>query len=212
MKKIYAQYGCGHAAHNEWINFDASPTLQLQLLPFVGLFIRPLLNTTFPKGVQYGNIIKGLPMEENSCDGLFCSHVLEHLSLDDFRKALKNSYKVLKPGGVFRLIVPDLEFAAKEYMEGLKNNDPQASIKFLGENTLVGTQNRPNTFKGKISSLFGNSNHLWMWDTVSLKNELTEAGFSNIRQCFFHDSEDEMFSKVETESRYENAIAFECQK
>ena len=70
------------------------------------------MNTSFPSNVKYGDIIKGLPVEDNSCDGLYCSHTLEHLSLQDFRIALKNSYKILKKGGIFRVILPDIKHIA----------------------------------------------------------------------------------------------------
>ena len=91
MTKIYVQYGCGLSAPKEWTNFDVSPTLRIQKTPLLGTILKSKLNTTFPSNVLYGDIIKGLPIDENSCDGLYCSHTLEHLSLQDFRKALINS-------------------------------------------------------------------------------------------------------------------------
>lgn len=97
MKK-YVQYGCGHSAPKEWVNFDVSPTLRIQKTPIIGLLVKKKLNTTFPSNVLYGDIIKGLPIEDNTCDGLYCSHTLEHLALDEFRIALKNSYRILKKG------------------------------------------------------------------------------------------------------------------
>ena len=113
MTKIYVQYGCGLSAPKEWANFDISPTLRIQNIPILGPIFKDKLNTIFPKNALYGDIIKGLPVNDNSCDGLYCSHTLEHISLNDFRKALINSYKILKPGGIFRCVVPDLELAAR---------------------------------------------------------------------------------------------------
>jgi ubiquinone/menaquinone biosynthesis C-methylase UbiE len=60
--------------------------------------------------VRYGDIVKGLPVQGDSGDGLFCSRVLEHLSLVDCSAALHNSFRYLKPGGIFRIIVPDLDY------------------------------------------------------------------------------------------------------
>ena len=85
--------------------------------------------------------------------------MLEHLSLDDFRAALRNTYKILRPGGIFRCIVPDLEYYAKEYLKALENNDPNASIEFVGGLEL-GMRKRPRGFKGFLNSFYGNSNHL----------------------------------------------------
>lgn len=211
MKKIYVQYGCGLSAPNQWINFDVSPTLRIQKTPIIGNILKKKLNTIFPSNVKYGDIIKGLPMEENSCSGLFCSHTLEHLSLIDFRLALKNSYNILKKDGIFRCIVPDLEFAAISYLKELENRKPNASINFLN-NTLLGIKERPQSIKGFISSFFGNSNHLWMWDKQSLAEELKNVGFNNIRICKFNDCEDEMFKLVENIDRFEYAVAIESRK
>src|SRR5436190_6115031 len=115
MVKLYVQYGCGLSAPAGWKNFDVSPTLRLQKIPFLGKLLKRNSKTVFPENVQYGDIIKQLPVAENSCDGVYCSHTLEHLSLNDCRISLRNTYKILKPKGIFRCVVPDLEMAARAY-------------------------------------------------------------------------------------------------
>ena len=211
MKKKYTQYGCGLSAPIEWKNFDVSPTLRLQKLPIIGSLLKKQLNTVFQSNVIYGDIIKGLPIKDNSCDGLYCSHTLEHLSLKDFRTALKNSYKILKKGGIFRCIVPDLEFAARLYIKELGNGENSASINFLN-NTLLGIKVRPRGVMNFVSSFFGNSHHLWMWDHKSLSQELARAGFTNIRKANFGDSEEAMFKYVEDVDRFKNSVAIQCNK
>lgn len=210
MKK-YVQYGCGLSAPKEWINFDVSPTLRIQKMPILGTLLKNRLNTNFPSNVLYGNIIEGLPIAPNSCDGLYCSHTLEHLSLMDFRKALANSFAILKEGGTFRCIVPDLEHAARLYISELDKGSATASVVFM-ESTLLGVKNRPRGIKGLIRSFFGNSNHLWMWDFTSLSKELQNACFSQIRACKFNDCKDDMFKHVESAGRFEHAVAIECIK
>lgn len=211
MSKRYVQYGCGLSAPEQWINYDASPTLQIQKAPLIGGILKNSLNTEFPSNVVFGDIIKGLPEQVNSVDGLYCSHTLEHLSLADMRKSLANSYAVLKKGGIFRCVVPDLEYAAREYIKRLDAGDESASMFFM-ENTLLGVENRPRGAKNLVSSYFGNSHHLWMWDRKSLAKELRNAGFIDIRECNFNDSEDPMFKHVEDPSRFEQAVALECKK
>jgi hypothetical protein len=212
MSKVYVQYGCGLSSPEGWVNYDASPTLRLQKTPVFGKIIKPFLNTVFPSTVKYGDIVKGLAVDLNSCDGVYCSHVLEHLALSDFRIALKNTYEILKPGGVFRCVLPDLEFLVRSYINSLERNDPQASLNFIGNGTLLGIVNRPKGIKDMLVNHFGNSNHLWMWDFISLSAELQKAGFKEIRRVKFNDSNDEMFKKVEDETRFINALAIECLK
>lgn len=210
-EKNYVQYGCGLSAPEEWTNFDVSPTLKIQKTPIIGALFKRKLNTTFPSNVLFGDIVKGLPIKQNSCAGLYCSHTLEHLSLNDFRKALINSYVVLKNGGIFRCIVPDIEHLARNYINDLDNGNKSASLFFIDE-TMLGIKERPRGFKGFINSFYGNSHHLWMWDKYSLIEELQNAGFKEIRICKFNDSKDEMFKLVEDKSRFENAVAIECVK
>lgn len=209
----YVHYGCGLSAPTEWINFDVSPSLRIQRTPVIGSLLKNKLNVTFPENVKYGDIIKGLPgINENSCDGVYCSHVLEHLSLDDFRLALTNTYNILKPGGIFRCVVPDLEVAARDYIRNLEDGDSLASIKFIGNYMLMGTEHRPKTIKGVINAAFSNAHHLWMWDSQSMALELKKTGFRNVRKCTYNDSKDAMFELVESEERFENAVAYECTK
>lgn len=212
MNSPYVQYGCGLVAPEEWINYDASPTLRIQKLPLIGTLLKPKLNTIFPQNVRYGDIVRGLPLAMSSCKGLFCAHVLEHLSLNDFRTALENSYRLLAPGGIFRCVVPDLEEAANDYLNNLQNNDKSASIRFVGKKTLLGQESRPRGIYGLLVFLYGNSGHRWKWDKHSLETELRKVGFTNIRNCNYNDSSDPMFKLVETAENFENAAAFECIK
>jgi hypothetical protein len=212
MTKIYVQYGCGSSAPEEWINFDASPTLRIQKIPVIGRIMRNKLNVVFSSNVLYGDIIKGLPLTEEQCDGIYCAHVLEHLSLTDMRISLRNTFTILRKGGIFRCVVPDLEYYAREYIQSLDNGDLSASLKFIGADTILGLEKRPGGLKGLITSYWGNSRHLWMWDAKSLSQELSVAGFSQIRVCKFNDCEDPMFKYVEEEVRFEKAVAIECRR
>jgi len=207
MKSKYIQYGCGWSAAQNWRNFDASPTLRFERLPIVGkLYTKN--NTRFPQDVEYGDIIRGLPIPDEFCEGVYCSHVLEHLSLDDFKIALKNTYKILKPGGIFRLVLPDLEFSMNNYMN---NSSSSAANDFLNE-TSLGRVTRPRGVLGLLKEYMGNSQHLWMWDYKSLAKELEEVGFTEIRRAEFNDSKDSTFKDVEDKDRWDNCLGIECSK
>ena len=210
--KLFVQYGCGLSAPQQWKNFDTSPTLRIQKIPILGNILKRKLNTIFPNNVLYGDVVKGLPIKENECNSVYCSHVLEHLSLNDFRKALSETCRILKPGGVFRCIVPDLEVIAKNYIQALQTKSETASINFIGNNTLLGVVERTRGLKGLITAYYGNAHHLWMWDYYSLSAELKKAGFKEIRRAIFNDSIHPEFKLVEDKQRFENAVAIECYK
>lgn len=205
----YVQFGCGWTAPEEWTNFDASLTLKWERIPILGRYTKNARH--FPANVKSGDIVKGLPVPDESCQGVYASHVLEHLTLEDFHEALQNTYRILQEGGVFRLVVPDLEWSAREYVTRLDRGDPTANAFFLNETTF-GVQHKERGLMGLVRKLFNTSTHLWMWDESAIKEALEQHRFRQIRRCRFGDCEDPMFSLVEAPSRFENAVAMEARR
>lgn len=204
---LYVQYGCGWCSPTMWRNFDASPTLWFERIPIAGrLYTKN--SARFPENVEYGNISRGLPIPAESCEAVYCSHILEHLALEDLRAALRNTLSILKPGGTFRMVLPDFEHSVRLYLD---NPDPDAVSAFMRE-TSLGTERRPRTLRHFLFSWLGNSNHLWMWDYKGLAAELQRAGFSNIRRATYGDSPDPAFRSVESFERWENCLGIECSK
>jgi hypothetical protein len=201
----YVQYGCGFSAPAQWTNFDASLTLRVERLPLLGA-VAAGKNGRFPSNVAYGDIVRGLPVAARSCSAIYCSHVLEHLSLNDFRTAVSKTRELLKEKGIFRLVVPDLRALAERYVA---EQSEVAAIRFMTE-TCLGTTDRPRNLRGFLRSWLGNSQHLWMWDFQSLQRELQTAGFRDIRPARLGDSEDPMFAFVEEESRWIDAVGIQC--
>ena len=204
MDCLYVQFGCGTSTPGSWLNFDASPTLRLSKLPIIGR----LVPSPFPKNVLYGDIVRGLPIPSQKAHCVFSSHVLEHLSRADFETALTNTFKILKPGGRFRLVVPDLEARVKIYLENRNNECPDANDKLL-RSLGMGSETRPKGFVGILRSLFGSA-HLWMWDYASMEAALGRHGFVDIRQAKLGDSGDPRIDAVESEDRFLDNGIEEC--
>ncbi|GEM_PF-146678 len=207
---LYVHYGCGFDAPEKWLNYDSSSTLRFERLPIIGRFYTKN-KRRFPENTHYGNIVTGLPVKIGSCDGIYCSHVLEHLSLKDFRKALKNTYAYLKPNGIFRLVVPDLHSRAKEYLRKSSENDNDASMEFMKSSGL-GFEDEQKGTVGVIYEAFRSFRHKWMWDYRGLQTELIRVGFMKIRKCKFNDSADKRFKEVENSTRFKNELSIECRK
>ena len=104
--------GCGRCYHPEWTNID-------------------LVAAT--PDVRAYDLRRGLPYEDDSFDGVYHSHVLEHLSPDAARGMLTECRRVLRPGGVLRVVVPDLEGIAREYLRTLEDASKQPSAGNLGK-------------------------------------------------------------------------------
>jgi SAM-dependent methyltransferase len=203
---LWVHFGCGLCAPKEWLNFDSSPTLRLQQLPMVGRFVPAGPYGRFPPNVRYGDVVKGLPLPNAAADLLYSSHVLEHLSLDDLRTALRNCRRALRQGGTFRLVLPDLELIVERYRA---DGTPGAAVRFM-QDTLLGRESRSRRLSGFFRDWLGNSLHLWMWDYRSLAAELQEAGFSKVRRAAFNDSPLQAFGLVETADRWRDALGIEC--
>ena len=91
--------GCGNRFHPKWVNVDFS---------------------SIGDGVIAANLAKGIPFPEAHFDVVYHSHVLEHFSRADAVYFLEECWRVLKPGGILRVAVPDLEKIARAYLDALK--------------------------------------------------------------------------------------------
>lgn len=92
--------GCGTSYHPEWVNIDVEPA---------------------SKEILCHDAATPLPFEDGCFDVCYCSHVLEHLSRDEARQLVVEIHRVLKPGGVIRLVVPDLEGIVRAYLYTLEH-------------------------------------------------------------------------------------------
>ena len=201
------QYGCGLCAPEGWDNFDASPTLRIGRIPLVGKWLtRGRAN--FPASVRYGDVVKGIAGTQGRYDFVYCSHVLEHLSLEDFRIALRNTHRMLKPGGIFRFVLPDLRFYIENY---LASQEDDAAKQFLLK-THLGQETRKRGVRGIVDCLLSNRDHRWMWDYPSIVPELSEAGFVNIRRAKSGDSGIAAFTTVENQGRWSNCLGVHCNR
>lgn len=203
----YIQYGCGHEAPASWSNFDSSPTIVLERIPVVNLLYSKNA-ARFAPYVRRGNIVRGLPVPPASADAVYCSHTLEHLALDEFRTALRNTRAMLKPGGTFRFVLPDLEYLARQY---IASGSPTAAHTFL-EDSMLGTASRPRGLVEFLKRWLGGSKHLWMWDYKAMAHELAAAGFTDIRRATFGDATDPKFKEVENIGRWTNCLGVECRR
>lgn len=204
----FVNFGCGLSVVKGWRNFDASPTLRLQRMPALGFLFSKFGNPQFPAGVQYGDVSRRLPLSDEQAQLVYCSHVLEHLSLMDLRKCLNEMQRIMVSGSVFRGVLPDLESCVTQYL--LDSSADRCSN--LMRSTLLGTVARPSGFMQRLRASIGNSNHLWMWDYRGMEAELQRSGFVDIRPAVMGDSSRREFDALEDPDRWSGELGFECLK
>ncbi len=87
--------------HPDWTNIDILP-----------------LSLMLPKAVKFvqADLRAGLPMyQDQSVDLIRMSHLIEHITLEDAKRLLKDCHRVLKPGGVLRIATPNAAIVLKHY-------------------------------------------------------------------------------------------------
>ncbi len=211
---ICLNIGCWLDVAPGWKNLDASVYVRLSKIPFLGNHILSAIRAPqFPSAIEYGDLVKGLNLAENSCKLIFASHILEHLSLPDFEIAINNIYFYLQLGGTLRLIVPDLEAYVHKYLteRGDASLSPRAAHNFMRTSFLGETASR-RTLWQRFLEVFSNSRHQWMWDEPSLTAALQKQGFKNVKRCKYGDWADEQFAAVENKKRHWDAICLEATK
>src|SRR3954454_1180269 len=101
VKSKYLNVGCGNKFHKDWTNID--------------------MKSGSPYVIAY-NLIKGLPFDNNSFQVVYHSQVLEHIPKENAAGFIKECFRVLEPGGIIRIVLPDLENIVKEYCKYLHEN------------------------------------------------------------------------------------------
>jgi predicted SAM-dependent methyltransferase len=146
------QFGCGAFPAAGWINTNLEPG---------------------PGADISGDIREGLPLECDSIAYVASMHALVELPYLAVEPALRELRRVLMPGGVIRLGLPDLERAIAAYVAGDRSyftipdeETPSLSGKFIVQMTWFGT-------------------NLMMFTYEFACEMLERAGFGRIRRCEF---------------------------
>lgn len=195
--------GCGYQTSDRCTNIDWSIPVRLKGSR-VGRRLAPLLlggdryaaYQQMSDNVMRHDLRKGIPFPDASADAVYHSHVLEHIDREAVPGFLAEVHRVLKPGGVHRIVVPDLELQARSYLETLEkslaggdNLEPhEESVHVLIEQLVRkeawGTSQRKPARRWLENRVLGDARsrgetHQWMWDRVTLPAELLRAGFRN---------------------------------
>jgi SAM-dependent methyltransferase len=119
--------GCGQTPTPGWRNYDNSPTVRLARLPLplgllstcrlVGAANREFFETCRRFDIRFASAV-AIPEANASVDAIYSSHMLEHLDGHEARRFMAECRRILKPGGVLRIAVPDLKIGARVYLEG----------------------------------------------------------------------------------------------
>jgi predicted SAM-dependent methyltransferase len=121
------------------------------------------------------DISRALPFPDGSFDGAFSEHVLEHFSLEDGIKISREIKRILRPGSVFRVVVPDAEYVVRMYLE-----KPRDLIAYRGSGDAGETAMEiVNTFFRQRYE------HQFLYDWTTMEKMLLSAGFDKVSRARF---------------------------
>lgn len=121
----------------------------------------------------------GLPFGEASVDRIFSEHFFEHLTRHDAFRLLRECHRVLTPGGVIRVSVPDLRTLIAKYLED-EAGDKGALCFAQPVGWLPATRCQ---LVNEGMRLWG---HLFVYDVQELTLVFREAGFNGIVRASKH--------------------------
>ena len=152
-------------------------------------------------GIQLScDILEGLPLDGDSVDYAVSIHALPELPLAQLVPALTELRRVLRPGGVLRLALPDLVKGVRAYLDGDREY-------FLVPDDDAGS------IGGKLVTQL-----LWYGYTRSLftadfaEELLRSAGFSTVAHCAFGETRSPFTAIVELDNRERESLFVEAVK
>ena len=126
-------------------------------------------------GVDYCcDITKRFAIADAVIGGVYTEHCFEHISLEGGRAFLAECFRMMMPGGIIRIVVPDLEMYARSYVDQLDGRSTTLPNEYFVNRTGV---DQPVAL---INELFYGSGHRFIYDYRALADVLTQAGFSSI--------------------------------
>ena len=200
MKKL--NLGCASQVVDGWINVDYFLGARLAKLPLFTFLNSKLkiFKMNWSKDIFLHDLTRPLPWNSNAVDEIYTSHTLEHLSREDGLSLIAECYRVLKCGGVLRIVVPDLQVIVGKYNSGSIKSDE--FIEALGA-----TQHKPKGLRGIIKKLTQYP-HQCMYTTERLK-EIMESNGLDTTPKKFGESLIADIEKIELEGRTKSAVVLE---
>ncbi len=212
MKLLNLGCGARTCPRQEVINIDWSPYLWLKRNPVLR-HVAPLVLRgeqlrrfkAISPNILVHDLRKPLPFSNDSVDAVYHSHVLEHFDREFVDGFLLEIKRVLRPGGIQRIVVPDFEQLCRHYINhiSIAETNPKeaqsheqyiaAIIEQSVRREAFSTRNLPPIQKRLLTLLFGDARrrgetHQWMYDRISIVTLLTRLGFRDPQICSFNTS------------------------
>ena len=148
--KIYLEIGAGNkAGKNGWTTIDMTENCDI-----------------------FWDLRKGIPFPNESVSKIYSSHFMEHLSYNEGQKFLNECFRVLMPGGLFSICVPNAKIYIEAYINSTINLSKYCRYQPAYNNTT------------KIDYInytaYMDGHHKYMFDEENLLHILNSKGFKKV--------------------------------
>ena len=124
--------------------------------------------------IIHHDLTAGLPFADETVPHVFSSHFFEHIKRGEAIALLREAYRVMRPGGIIRICVPSLDDQVVKIRKAVEAYD-QGDVVPIQEFVTV-------VLDGYYSPF---SYHKWMYNFNEMKDVMTEAGFTDVKECSF---------------------------
>ena len=175
------------------------------------------------KGVEKYDM-RDLPMRgvwDNTYDGAYSEHFIEHLTADEGQAFLKEMYRVLKPGGTLRTVWPPREFVDKLLSDEKLTKEEEYFCAHYHNFYVVKHGFCPKEYLQESirvqcahGLLWHNGEHKYVWYESELIETLKELGFIMVRKHKYQESRMADFKNIDTQGliRALHSAVVEAQK
>lgn len=195
--------GCGGRYVPGWVNVDYAIGARIARTPVVGRLVSGtgLFGVKWDARICLHDLRRRLPWNDGDASVAYASHTLEHLSRSDGVRLLEECHRVLRPGGIVRILVPDLDAVVRSYQAGRLPADE--FVEALG----VLYEHSPNPIKNRLYP-FIQFPHKCMYNTRRLLEILEQTGF-RARSCAGFESAIDAIDSIEIADRTIDAVIVE---
>jgi SAM-dependent methyltransferase len=184
-------WGCGHSGEPGWINSDvkAGPGIDIS-----------------------ADIQAGLPLEDGAIDYVVSIHALQEIPYPEIVSILQELRRVLKPDGVLRLVLPDLDKHIHAYLQGDRTffcpPDSESGPEFAGV-----PDEDVSSLGGKLIVQliwYGYTRTLFTADFI--EELLLKSGFREVHHCAYQETRSPYIGIVELDNRENESLYVEAVK